>query len=279
MGFSNTLDLSQANSYLEKIVDDLEKTRCDRIAPAANQSQLIGKALSLFSGEMRTARRSTGGRSGVTPYQILFYDRGKNQPPEIRLRVKFKDFKFGRAGALTNGKVVTHTKVVSPKDLLESVNYDLTTSSLQPFVLDFGRGIVPVYVLHYEFKKDTVIAYFIEMHQLGELLRAPSRSTLNIQVYSVDRELLRVADLSYSEGRKSEYDFAKDNYMHLRANEKVVVPHSLRFEQPVELPGGLTPKDIRAVLAMWINRQRKQDPDTEENTEIKDLGGQLAVAA
>ncbi len=220
----------------------------------ADEANLIGDALRIFNSRTRTVRRSSGGFSVAEPYQIVFLDPTKPDcnKPEVRIKVRFKDFKVTRNGEISTGEPITHTKVVSPSELGEAFSYDLTKKETQTYVADFGQGIVPVHVI--EFRTEGLgqtMAYFIESEDFSRLLSRETGAT-QVQLYKVDREVIRFAEAKRSQGGKSEWDHARENYLHLKRKGITVVPPALVCGKPTPLATGRTPLEVRSLLTKVI---------------------------
>ncbi len=223
------------------------------------EDNLIGDALRIFNSRSRTVRRSSGGLSVAEPYQIVFLEQTEpnTHKPEVRIKVRFKDFKMTRTGEISTGELVTHTKVVAPSELGEAFSWDLAKA--QTFVADFGQGIIPVHIV--EIASEPTggsTAYFIETADLTRLIGRDA-GTVPVQVYKVDRDVLRSAETKRSQGRKSEWDVARENYAHLKSRGATVIPPALACGGPIALTTGKTPQEVRTVIEKVLNRHSETE--------------------
>jgi hypothetical protein len=247
------------------------------------EDNLIGDALRVFNSRTRTVRRSSGGLSVAEPYQIVFFDPTqpntyKTEPtttqgrkPEVRIKVRFKDFKVSRNGEVSTGELITHTKVVLPSELGEAFSYDLKKPEAQSFVADFGQGIVPVHVVDFRAEgTGQTMAYFIETGDLAQLLGRESSGAVPVQLYRVDQDVIRHAEMKRAQGGKSEWDLARENYAHLKRRGATVVPPALACGKPVPLASGKSPQEVRQLLEKVI--RVTEDPDAALTARKVDTG-------
>ncbi len=227
-------------------------------------SNLVGDALRVFNSRTRTVRRSSGGVSVAEPYQIVFLDptTPDSHKPEVHIKVRFKDFKVTRAGEISTDELTTHTKVVAPSELGEAFSYDLEKKEAQSYVVDFGQGIVPVHIVDFRLEASgAMMAYFVESDDLQRLLGRDASGAVPVQLYRVDRDVIRLAQAKRAQGGKSEWDHARENYLQLKRQGVAVIPPSLSYGKPVPLASGRTPQEARTLLAKVITL--KAQPEAE----------------
>ena len=244
-----------------RVVEGGEHTR---ISDSADQ---LGDALALFNGEMRAIKRSTGGLTLAEPYQLLFYDELQTRYSgklEVKIKVRFRDFRGRSDGSLTTGELVYQTKVVSASDLYAPIEFQTEGPEVQSYIIDFGQGIIPVHVVQFDTNDaGEQLAYFVEYHDLGQILRSRGNEKTLIPVYCVPREILRVASRVSKGGRGSELDFAKENYANNKSENTEVIPEALRAGSEIEVPACQTAKEIREEIRKQI-RNRKTPKQTEK---------------
>lgn len=217
-------------------------------APASN---LIDEALKLFAGTQKAVRRSSGGLVIAEPYQLIVYGDPLNpqiDPPSLRVRVKFRDFRRDEEGRVRTAEYITHKKTVTPDELREPFGFRPAALGHQRFVLDFGDGPVPIQVFHYEEIGGIQYAYFIEPAQAARVQDLPKRTEITLAIYRVERDVLRFAGLDPQSGESKEWESACRNYQRLVALGVQVVPGCLRATAPIAVAGGLTPQELSQQL-------------------------------
>jgi hypothetical protein len=249
------------------------KLSSEKTVQSQGDENLIGDALKVFNSRTRTVRRSSGGLSVAEPYQLVFFDPkdGTSTKPEVRIKVRFKDFKVSRSGEISTGELVTHTKVVLPSELGEAFSYDLDTKHSQTFVADFGQGIVPVHVVGFRTDAAGVTsAYFIELADLNRLLGRDSAGAVPVQMYRADRDVIRHAETRRARGGKSEWDLARETYADLKRRGQAGIPPALASGAPVALASGRTPREIIGLLERSI--RIRENPEAALVARTTDTG-------
>jgi hypothetical protein len=224
-------------------------------------SHAIDDALKIFDGKIKAVQRRSGGLILAEPYQIVLVESESEESPrpQIRIRVKFLDFKAGK-GLVTAPEYLVHTKVVSPEEMKDP--FILKTQSNQRYVLDFGQGIVPVHVFHFENSGENNWAYFIEQRDLNRVIKEGAGTKAEVQIYRVPQEVLRFAD--ESEVGSSDFNRANNNYERLKALGGKVVPDCLAWESHIEVPSSSSAHDLRNFLRMTLIRSRRKGTAAEK---------------
>jgi hypothetical protein len=108
--------------------------------------RLLEQALQLFDGKPRAIRRSTGGIITAQPYKlVLYHSRLEGSTPELTIKVRFRDFSPPSTPSdLVSGDCKVMAKNVPVHELLNP--FPFTIDENQKYVLDFGRGIIPIHV-------------------------------------------------------------------------------------------------------------------------------------
>jgi hypothetical protein len=216
---------------------------------------MIDRALKVFDGRPRAVHRSNGGLITVEPYQLVLMGGEKDQAPHVRVRVKFKDLKYDESRRVISNQTVEYTKTVLPEELVEP--FPFLYQGNQSFVMNFGQGLVPVYLFHLdEDAAGNATAFFIEYRDLDRALHCPSGEKALVQAYSLSRDVIRLAsDKPDAEGL-SEYDRARLNYDRLVASGANPIPECFKTGDPIQVPAGGTMQDVRHYLRILMQRQR-----------------------
>ncbi|MBY0370739.1 hypothetical protein K2X33_08635 [bacterium] len=224
----------------------------------------IDAALAKMDGKPKAIARSSGGLVPAQPYQLVLHhsvSESAEQPPELRIKVRFKEFVRDERGRVTSGAVMTVTKNILPEEVLDEVNYDL--KSPQKFLLDAGHGALPVSV--FSFVSDAAgdnQALFVDADAIERAIRAPSGSKILVQRYKIDKDLIRVVrDLESSGEILSK---AKENFERLKRQGGTTVPDALKVGEPIEIPTGMSYQAIAEFLRQSAHRWNRQS--TEEVT-------------
>lgn len=230
----------------------------------------VDEALRYFDGTLKTVARSTGGMARAIPFQLVMFDpsseSGTSQP-EVRIQVKFRDFKRDSLGKIIPNEYVTRTKTVLPSELGEALPQRLEGE--QRFVLDLGQGLIPIYVFRYATDEaGHTQALFVELDDLEQVLLGKKGKQVHIQAYQVPRDLLRVARAG-SETRKDEFDAAVDNYQDLKAKGVEIVPATMQVGQKIRCPESISYQDFRRFLSRSLKKQQIESLEIPTKTDIK----------
>lgn len=260
----------------EKLVYyDLEGRRYDKEAGGG----LIDEALKLFGGSVKAVKRSTGGLVIAEPYQLIVYGDPTKEGgrTDIRIRVRFRDFKRGANNRVVSPEYVIHTKTVLPEDLKEPFSYRCAGRAQQRFVMDFGQGIVPVHVVHYEIDPSgDTIAYFLDHGDMEQLRTAAKGTKTSVQVYRCDRDVLRFAPDDPERG-PIEYGLAAANHRRLRLDNQQIVPDVLKSGGPTPLLAGLPAEEIQKALSRVLEHRGREKSEPlcftlDEDDDLKPFG-------
>jgi hypothetical protein len=113
---------------------------------------------------------------------------------------------------------------------------------------------VPVDVFHYEKHADgSIRARFVEASDLDALARAPKGAKLELNIYSVDRDILRVAN-------DREHAIAQQRRAGIKRAYGRVVPEELRLGAPRPIPTRLSRESARNHLRTATQCQEKPAP-------------------
>lgn len=222
----------------------------------------IEHALKKFDGKPKAVVRSSGGIVRAIPYQLVLCEGTPvfgQVTPQPKIRVKFRELGRDEHGRIIPGVINTVSKLVEPEQVIELFSYRLENP--QRFVVDMGRGIIPIYVFRYwTDPQQRVQALFVELDDMESAVMGSreGKRTL-IQPYYVPRDILRYACRSNSYGR-DEYDIAWENYRLQKESGKPIFPETLRFGNQIEGTTNLTCEELRLLLTKEVSRlSRLQD--------------------
>ncbi len=221
----------------------------------------IDAAISKMDGKPRAIARSTGGLVSAQPYQLVLHHSiadGQGIPPELRIKVRFKEFVRDETGKVAGGSVMTVTKNILPEEILDEVSYDLKSS--QKFLLDFGNGAVPIGV--FSFVSDAAgenQALFVPAEPIEQAMKTLAGSKIVVQRYKVAKDLIRVVrDL---ETAPEVLGKARANFERLKQRGETIVPEALRVGEAIEIPTGLTYQAICEFLRQSTHRWNRQSSE------------------
>lgn len=222
-------------------------------------------AISKLDGKPRAIARSTGGLSVAYPYQIVLHHSVGNPlrlSPEIRIKVRFKDFAANEKGRAGGTNVVTVTKNVLPEDVLDPISLDV--NSAQKFLIDFGQGTIPISI--FGFVSDQAgenFALFVESDAIERSIREPAGRTIPIVRYRVSKDLVRL--VRGGEGNQESFEAARKNYLRLKQQGLPVIPEALQVGPPIQISTGLSFGSICDHLRRSAHRWNRQE---EDNTQL-----------
>ncbi len=227
----------------------------------AVRKSTIDSAIAKLDGKPRAIVRSSGGLVSAQPYQLVLHHSvtdGREMSPELRVKVRFKEFVRDEKGRVTSGNVMTVTKSVLPEEIMDEVAYDLR--STQKFLIDFGNGAVPVVI--FSFVSDAAgenQALFVEADMLERAIRTPAGSKIQVQRFKVSKDLVRV--VRDSEHSADIFNRAQANVEKLRKTAAVVVPEALRVGESIEIPSGTGYQGLCELLRQSAHRWNRQTSD------------------
>lgn len=224
---------------------------------------VIEDAISKIDGKPRAIARSSGGLVSAQPYQLVLHHSvsESSAPPELRIKVRFKEFVRDEKGSVATGGVMTVTKNVLPEEVLDPVSYDLKSS--QKFLLDFGHGAIPVTI--FSFVSDAAgenQALFVEADAIEKAIRTPAGSRIRVQRYKVSKDLVRVVGDSSSATKV--LGEAQATFERLKKIGAPLTPDSLRAGEAIDVPSGMSYPAICEFLRQSAHRWNRQS--TEEVT-------------
>ncbi len=228
------------------------------------RKSVVDAAIAKLDGKPRAIARSSGGLVLAQPYQLVLHHclaEGIDAAPELRLKVRFKEFVRDERGRVTTGNVNTVTKNVLPEEVLDAVNYDLTLT--QKFLLDFGQGALPVSI--FSFVSDAAgenQALFVEADAIERAIRGPAGGKILVQRYKVSKDLVRV--VRDAEHAKDVFVKAQACFERLKKSGSAPIPDAIRVGEPIEIPTGLSYSVICDLLRQSTHRWNRQS--TEEVT-------------
>jgi len=228
----------------------------------------------LSDGKPKAVARSTGGLIAVRPMKLVLYSSLFDYPyenPEIRIRVRFKDFKANLGHPNSSGCYTEMTKDVLPADILDGFSYELGES--QRFILDFGHGLIPVHV--YAFDKNPendTVAFFVEAHKV-EILKGQN-SILQVQRYAVPKDGLRRArDVEAGQDFSQEFKDAMKNYKQLVNDGKGVIPEFMKVGDPIFVPKDADYKSLSRILERSPKEQGSSESASEDDEILNYMSG------
>ena len=201
----------------------------------------IDAALKLFDGKPRSILRSTGGRVNAEPIQIVVSE-PDSDAPQIRIRVKFCDLIRNVDGDVIGNQIAIHTKVVSIEDLGDPVPQVANHS----YVMDFGSGLVPIRVIHFEKDKRTTMARFVLATEVDAAAERPGGQTAWLQTYLAPVQTLRLATDHHG---VMEFALAEENVKWKIQLGERIIPTCLA-DGSIEVPCGATQHLIEQVLQL-----------------------------
>lgn len=246
--------LMQNNENVDKIVyyDQNGKRFEKRV-----EKDKIDLALRYFDGAPKSVVRSSGGMVKAVPHQLVIYDNNSNygpSEPEVRIQVKFRDFKKDVMGNIIPGEYVTRTKTVRPSEIRAGLEYRLEGE--QRYMLDFGNGPIPVYVFRMARTKDgRTMALFVELDDMERVLLGKRGSRVSIQAYQIPRDMLREPKVE-ANGSSAEYDRAVSNYQNMRMDNRLAIPEELKVGFGISCPTSLSYPDFRKFMSQRLKKQQ-----------------------
>lgn len=232
-----------------------------------------------LNAKVASVHRSSGGWILAEPFEIVRREdlntiehKNRSQSPKsrrnIRVKVRFKDLKFLPTGELAFSEPIVYVKSVSRRQLSKAFSFTLDGSSRQPFVMDFGNGIVPIQVIGYEATDGITWAYFVEPEDFKNLSQYEDQKQCRIRIYRVDREVIRYVATNTVFGGPSEYEAAENNYRILRAGGRLIIPNELAVGPSLVLPTMKGEREAHQYLSLLIdNKLRPSKNEEMENTQ------------
>ncbi len=210
-------------------------------------------ALKKFDGKPKAVARSNGGLVRAVPYQLVLCEGYGNITPQPKIKVKFREFKRDSEGRVGGGTIQTVSKLVMPHEVVDLFTYRLDEP--QRFIIDIGRGIVPIYIIKYASDiEGKSVALFVEMDDVERsMLGRGEKTSSKIKVYQISRDLLRYACHCNLHGQ-DEYNIAMENYQIQKQQGLEIFPESLAIAGPIEGPTNLTYQDFRKYITDELNQ-------------------------
>jgi hypothetical protein len=237
--------------------------------------QEVDEALKVFDGAPRAVARSTGGIIRAIPHQLVMYDavEGGKTTPQIRIKVKFKEYKRDSQGRWIFHESVVGSKILTVEELANPFSYQL--DGQQRFMLDFGQGTVPVYVFRYAIEPSgKILALFAELDAVKQAILQPPGNQITVQAYFIDRDLLRYACTS-NRFEQDEYQLALKNYNMLKSSGEEIFPKTLRFSEPVTIKTGISYQEFRHLISKEAKKNKPKDMQLPTKTIFKDQDDEL----
>jgi hypothetical protein len=223
-------------------------------------------AMSKIDGKFKAIARTSGGVVMAQPYQLVLYHCLSDSVgigPELRVKVRFKDFVHTESEKITTGNTMTMTKSLLPEEILEPIAFDLKKP--QKYLLDLGQGPIPISIFSFISEPGgESVALFVEPWAVEHSIRERSGSRFPIQRFRVPKDLIRV--VRDAKGT-ADFDRARKNYEQLRKTGGEIIPEGLQTGPTIELPTGLTYQGICEFLRRSTHRWNRQD--YEENTIVE----------
>ncbi len=192
----------------------------------------LEKALKFFDGKLYSLARTNGGRMSAEPYELVVCEckrPGAELEPEVRIGMRFTDLKRDRTRMVISNEVVYHTKYVTVEELEKAVQW--TTAPEQRYVLEFGRGLIPIKVLQFvENEQGVVEALFVREDELKALCEEEAGQQRHLSIYRIPRDVLRQSRPLFG-GKTDEYEIAKENVKWLLQTGDTIVPKVLKTNE------------------------------------------------
>lgn len=229
-------------------------------------------AIQKLDGKPKAISRSSGGLAAAQPYQLVIHHHvadSTKMAPEIRVKVRFKEFARSESGAL-GPNVVTMTKNILPEEVLDEITYDLNTS--QKFLMDFGQGVVPVTVFGFvSDQSGENYALFVESVAIEQSIRTSSGTVISAPRYRAPKDLIRA--IRSGENSAELFEKARQNAERLKSMGHTIIPEALQVGQPIQLPTGLSYAALCDMLRRSVHRWNRQEEDhTFAEIEVPDEG-------
>lgn len=231
----------------------------------------LDQALKYFGNQVRSVRRSSGGLVLAEPCQLIVYGEPESEEAArtIRVRVRFRDFRRDSTGRVLTPDYLTQTKTVALRDLQEPFSFRCDSEIDQHFILDFGSGTIPVHVIGYD-GDATPLAYFVENDSFETILKSKPGGHCLIQVYMVERNVLRFA-------HEEDWNRSLETFHKLKRECRRPVPESFRIGEALSVPSGLDKEQLSDFFRDQIlgGLQDKTTPGTfllDEEDGLKPFG-------
>lgn len=226
----------------------------------------LESALKFFDGKLYSLSRTNGGQMNAEPYELVVCEckrPGSRLTPEVRIGMRFTDLKRDRTRMVTSNEVIYQTKYVTVEELSAAVEW--TTAYDQKYVLEFGRGLIPVKVIQFVQTEKGVEALFVREDEFLQASEAGGTHPKSITVYQVPRDILRKARDLFG-GRTNEFEVAKENVGWLAQTGDTVVPSLLKISR-VEVAGGIPSGKLLEILQQKIVIQIRHEKRRKQNSE------------
>jgi len=229
-------------------------------------------ALAKLDGKPKAIARSSGGIVTAQPYQMVLYhcmSDSVGTGPELRIKVRFKDFARNEGEKMTSGTIATVTKNVLPEEILDPVKYDLKSN--QRFLIDFGQGAIPITVFSFLAEPGgESVALFVESDSVERSIRERQGSRIITHRYRASRDVVRVL----REGSTGQFEAAKANYERMKKAGIAAVPQSLQTGPTIDLPTGFSYQAVTEFLRRSMHRWNREEdePNTVADSELRDDG-------
>lgn len=225
----------------------------------------LEKALKFFDGKLYSISRTNGGLVNAEPYELVICEckrPGMMMEPEVRIGLRFTDLKRDRTRMVTSNEVLYQTKYVTPDELGPAIDW---TESNQKYVLEFGRGLVPVRVLQFVQTAKGVQALFVREDELKAASNKEAGQETEVNVYQVPRDILRQARPLFG-GRTNEFEVAAENVNWLKQTGDTVIPSVLKTSE-VTLKAGHSLSTQLNILQKSLLLQKQSQKRSKKGSE------------
>lgn len=195
------------------------------------------RLIDLLDNKPKAVSRSSGGLGlvNVTPHLFLKHT---SENPEVLIKVIFHDLERNSQYRIISKNIVTHAKVIPIQDI--KAGFPIEDKGPHTYVVDFGMGIIPVYVFRFYRDSDGIPwALFVRYDELEQALIQPEAKSSPVSIYEIPVALLRTISPLQTNGQR-DFLWAKEHAAQLKERGEVLVPPLLLVQGPVDLPQGLT---------------------------------------
>lgn len=208
------------------------------------------RLIELLDNKPKAVARSSGGMSLVNLSPQLFL-KHNSENPEVLIKVLFHDLERNAQYRIISKNIVTHAKIIPIRDI--QVGFPIEERGSHTYVVDFGMGIIPVYVFRFYRDADGIPwALFVRYDELEQALVHPESKSHPVSIYEIPVALLRTISPLQTNGQR-DFLWAKEHAAQLKERGEILVPPLLLVQGPVELPQGLTLGQIEQWLLDLIH--------------------------
>jgi hypothetical protein len=203
------------------------------------------KLIELLDPSPKAVARSSGGLS-LVQLSPQWYLKKETKEPELLIKVIFNELERNSQHQIISKNLVTQAKVIPIQDILDGFRVEERGS--QAYVVDFGMGIIPVYVFRFYRDADGFSwALFVRYDELEKALINPDSKPSSVTIYEVPTALLRIIHPLKTNGEK-DFIWAKEHAGVLVERGETLIPEILLVQDSIVIPQGLSLEQIEQLL-------------------------------